>query len=183
MPTFDTCHSHSVDDVCRETKRNLLGNFERSALASRRSTSASCLADADDTLTLSKRQLKSTWTVSPVVPSSRMFSQWRSPSLSPTENRSAARHVSACRVADVPENEPNHRDDGRGAGVCQASAMPRRRLREVLQEPVVEDWREAANRKKRISRVARQQKPMGLQRTWPSLLSRTFLQSSSGRLG
>ena len=31
--------------------------------------------------TFSKRQLKSTWTTSPVVVSSRMFSEWRSPSL------------------------------------------------------------------------------------------------------
>ena len=88
--------------------------------------------------TFSNRQLKSTCTTSPVLVSSRMFSQCRSPSLVELVGNGA---LARKQMHDLPQDESDHRHHCCRSPIHQATRKPCRGLREGLHEPFVKHWR------------------------------------------
>jgi hypothetical protein len=70
--TINARDAERIDEVVRQTEGHALGHVEREALA--RSVSMRQIVRRPRARTFSKRQFRSTWTVSPDDESKRMFS-------------------------------------------------------------------------------------------------------------
>ena len=98
----------------------------------------------EELTTFSKRQLKSTCTASPLLRSSRIFSQCLSPNLKHPINVSK-KYLFPCWTWIVPQDEANHGHHRSSSTKGQSTCKPCWRFGECFKEPFVKHRRESGS--------------------------------------